>query len=63
MKRLEIPKAEPKTIIFQTKIDSETAKEAKRIADKNGFKMTDVLRSGIKMFIEQYSDKQVNKKC
>lgn len=55
--KLEIRKKQNKSVIVQTRIDSEKAKEVKRIAEKNGFIISDVLRSSVDLFLAEYGDK------
>jgi hypothetical protein len=62
MKKLEIPKKrESGEMIFQTRLNTKKGENFKEIARKNGFAISDILRSGIDIFMSQYGSKQEHK--
>jgi hypothetical protein len=56
--KLEIQKKENKGVIIQARLGSDKAEELKRIAQKHGFLISDILRSSIDSFIAQYGDRE-----
>jgi hypothetical protein len=58
MKKLRIPKQHARTVFIHARIDMKTAQETKDLAQKHGFLISDIVRTGLEQFISQYREKK-----